>query len=316
MNYLNDTNFRLPLVSVIIPTKNRHDLLVRAIKSVLNQTYSNLEIIIVDDSSSDETKSHIYKIKDERIKYIFQNNRKGGAAARNTGILNAKGEFISFLDDDDYWAPEKIEKQLHVFKTHEKICAVYSGYFIVEAKKGKIIGAVKPKYHGNIYKRLLTENCVGTTSTVIVKSKVLINELFDESLPSCQDWDLWLRLSKFHEFWSVNEPLVYYSFHGNQISSNPEAILRGRLMFLEKHWDEIVKDKNALCKHYQRIGAYYCLRGDVKTGRKYLLRSLSLRPLSAEGIFALSASILGSKYYGRLINQYRKYKYSRHKYDV
>ena len=115
-----------PLVSVIIPTHNRADLVPLAIQSVLQQTYTNLECIVVDDASTDNTEETVRTIIDERIIYLRHENNKHASAARNTGIKYARGEFIAFLDDDDEWLPTKLEKQVpFLLNLHEKVGMIY-----------------------------------------------------------------------------------------------------------------------------------------------------------------------------------------------
>lgn len=126
------------LVSVIIPTYNRANLILQAVKSVLNQTYKNFEIIIVDDGSSDNTEDVINVIHDNRIRYIKHAINKGASAARNTGIREAKGKYIAFQDSDDHWLPDKLEKQVkRIENTPDHVGAVFGGYWIIgkEMKK-------------------------------------------------------------------------------------------------------------------------------------------------------------------------------------
>ncbi|GAH83893.1 unnamed protein product, partial [marine sediment metagenome] len=122
-------------VSVIIPTYNRADMVGRAIQSVINQTYQDFEIIIIDDASTDNTRevAREFQEREKRIKYFKHEINKGGGAARNTGIKNSKGEYIAFLDSDDEWYPEKLEKQIEIFnKNDENLGVVYSGVFYID----------------------------------------------------------------------------------------------------------------------------------------------------------------------------------------
>lgn len=142
-----------PTVSVIIPTYNRAHLVGRAIQSVLNQTYKDFELIIVDDGSTDNTEDIIkkYQKKDERIKYIRRKKNKGGSVARNTGINAAIGEYIAFLDSDDEWLTEKLERQMKVFKsTSSEVGVVYSGFFRINDRRNEIESIFNPKKRGYI----------------------------------------------------------------------------------------------------------------------------------------------------------------------
>jgi len=183
-------------VSCIIPTHNRAAFLADAISSALAQTYENLEVIVVDDASTDNTSDVVAAFNDGRITYLRHSMNKGGSAARNTGILTSRAEYVAFLDDDDEWLPEKIAKQMKVLRSSApEVGCVYTGYWDVDRSSGSYVGKQIPNRRGDLAKELQLENCIGSTSSVLVKRECL-NEagLFDESLPCSQDYDLWLRL--------------------------------------------------------------------------------------------------------------------------
>ena len=189
-----------PTVSVIIPTYNRVHLIRRAIQSVLNQTYQDFEVIIVDDGSTDNTEEVVKSFNDPRIRYIRHEKNKGAATARNTGIKAARGKFIAFQDSDDEWLPEKLEKQMKVFEnTPAKVGVVYTGFWKIENNKKIYIpfSWVKQK-EGNIHKELLKGNFVTTQSIVARKECFKKAGMFDEKLPRFQDWELVIRLSLIH----------------------------------------------------------------------------------------------------------------------
>ena len=209
----------MSLISVVIPTRNRYALLDRAVKSVLIQTFSDFEILIVDDASSDETRNIIEKNKDERIRYIPLKKKSGGSKARNIGIENSKGEYVAFLDDDDEWLPEKLKKQVECFNTNTQIGICYTGRRIM--RKGKITGLSKrysfryPPYEDH-FRSIMSDNFIGVTSSVVIPRSVLIElKGFDENLPCLQDYDLFIRILKKLKACGVNEPLVRYYLGGN-----------------------------------------------------------------------------------------------------
>lgn len=201
------------LVSVIITTHNRQKLLSRAIESVFLQSYQNIECIVVDDASEDGTKGYCESI--ENIKYIriSKEESKGGNYARNLGIKNAVGEYIAFLDDDDYWLPEKIEKQVNLLK--EKQCSlVFCGRKLEYVKENEKIfyreDLPRPEYKGDLSTEILMTICT-TTSALIVKRDMLLDVgLFDENLKFWQEYELLIRLAQKTFFYYVNEPLVVY----------------------------------------------------------------------------------------------------------
>ena len=167
--------YRMPKVSVIIPTHNRAEFLRCAIESVLRQTFTDLEIIVSDDKSTDHTQEVVKGFKDMRIKYIFNDGHNGPSATRNKGILASEGEYIAFLDDDDEWLPDKLQRQVEILgKSQPNICGVYSNRLFIEKTTGKIIsdnpGADILK--GNLLHQLVIKNPI-TTSTAVVRKSCL-----------------------------------------------------------------------------------------------------------------------------------------------
>ena len=183
-----------PVVTVVVPTYNRASLLVRAIGSVLAQTLRNWELIVVDDCSTDETEQVVRSFSDDRIKYIRHDRNRRVSAARNTGIRCARGEYVAFLDDDDEWLPEKLQKVLEVFRNSDpEVGLVYTGEMILDAR-GKIVEISKATKSGWIYETVLASCFIGSPSRVTVKKQVLDRVAgFDEKLVNLEDCELWLE---------------------------------------------------------------------------------------------------------------------------
>jgi glycosyltransferase involved in cell wall biosynthesis len=224
-----------PLVTVVIPTANRAKLLARAVQSVLDQSYRNVEVIVIDDASTDETEQVACGFG-SAVAYIRQREKRGGSAARNVGIAEASGEFVAFLDDDDEWLPQKLAMQVAAAQQIVDGCTpvVYTGEAWIDTG-GKTVRVVRPQKHGWLLRDLLYGNYIGSTSTVLASKKALDEANgFDDRLPSCQDWDLWVRLAERNPFHVLPEPLVRRSVHGERIDSNLTAQLRGREQFLQK----------------------------------------------------------------------------------
>ncbi len=210
---LKSTTYNLsPKVSVIIPTYNRNKLVLDAIDSVLEQTFQNFEIIIVDDGSTDNTKTHIdsYQKKDTRIKYIFQENQ-GVSIARNTGLEAAQGEYIAFLDSDDRFLIDKLERQVFILENHHDIGLIYSK-ILVENTITKELGSwghafsgalEKTEMHQKIFKRHLFFY-IGTT---LIRKEVIGNIKFDPRMKTGEDFLFYLLLSKKAKFYGIDEPL-------------------------------------------------------------------------------------------------------------
>ena len=182
------------LVSVVIPSYNDSSYVKEAIHSVLSQTYENIEIIVVDDGSTDDTKEVLKEYKD-RIKYHYQKN-KGLSGARNTGMKLAKGKYISLLDADDLYHKDRVEKQVNFLENSSGCVFSYSGYrHFYDGKPDELL-KLKYKYHsGNVFKKLLRKNFIAPSGVLFRKDILDKIGFFDESLKSCEDWDYWLRVS-------------------------------------------------------------------------------------------------------------------------
>jgi glycosyltransferase involved in cell wall biosynthesis len=264
-----------PLVSVIIPSKNRHDLVVVTLGSVINQTYDNIEIIVVDDGSDVPLTTVLEEKFSAKVLCLRNERSLGGAAARNRGARNANGEFIAFLDDDDQWLPEKLANQVAAFRNlGADIGVVYCGFdFLLHDQ----VVRHRNCYHTAIDLRIdaLMGCPVGSPTPLIRKIYFDVVGGFDSALPSCQDWDLWIRLSKVCKFYPIRESLALYRIHGQQISTDIHKKIEGRKILLAKHSEDIKKHPRLLSAHYSRIGSLYILVNNDSEARKFFIRSLS-----------------------------------------
>ncbi len=194
------------MISVIIPTYNRCSFLEKAVKSVFKQSLRDFELIIVDDGSEDGTGKLIQSFCCKHFRYFYQENR-GVSAARNKGVIESKGDLISFLDSDDCWKEKKLEKQV---KFMESTSCLISHTQELWYRRGKILNQKKKhrKCSGNLFKKSL-EMCSISMSTVMIR-KSLFNEvgLFDENLPVCEDYDLWLRITSKYPVHLLDEVLT------------------------------------------------------------------------------------------------------------
>lgn len=270
----------MPKVSVIIPTYNRAHLIGRAIQSVLDQSYQDFEIIIVDDASVDQTEEIVRNFADERISYIRHQKNEGGSVARNTGIKAAKGEFIGFLDSDDEWLVEKLKKQMDRFKiSSKKVGIIYCGYSTVWKETQEIGDPVIPILRGNLFLSLLKSYITPGSTPVIRRDCFRKAGFFDEELQSCQEWDMWIRISRYHEFDFVPEILVRYHLHGHQISTDLNANIQGREGLLRKYQVDLCKYPSILSFHLSNLGGLYCIKGNQKVGSMYFWKAIEVNPL-------------------------------------
>ena len=276
-----DKNVKNPLVSVIIPTYNRANLLKRAINSVLNQTYKNLEIIVVDDGSTDNTEEIVKEYQDSRIQYILLPENRGVSSARNRGVKSSRGNFISLLDDDEY-LPERIEKSMKVLKNApENVGMVCSNYWKIEEEK-KEIGFLK--YSLEDAKRNWAFPAVGSS---IIRRKVFEKIcLFDEEFGPGGDTDFAIRLCKDFSFYFIDEPLLNYYVTKGSLSHkiNPEISIRKRKLFLEKHSLDLKKNRRLFARYLCYIGSDLLRISQIKEARRYLLKAFITHPIRVKYI--------------------------------
>ncbi len=271
-------------VSVIIPTFNRAEKVVRAVSSVLSQNFTDLDIIVVDDGSTDGTRDALAKFRN-KIKYIHHSSNLGVSAARNTGIEKSTAKFISFLDSDDYWLPEKLAEQIAFIKRNPKVLVCQTEEIWV--RNGRRVNPQKKhlKPSGDIFVPSL-KLCLVSPSAVMLKRSVLKQAgLFDETLPACEDYDLWLRISCRYPVYLIKRPLVVRE-GGNpdQLSARYKGMDRFRIKSLAKLIKSGVLNERQLQSTFKellikcRIYGKGCLkRGKVEEGTFYLTLPQTLK---------------------------------------
>jgi glycosyltransferase involved in cell wall biosynthesis len=239
-----------PLVSVVLPTYNRADLLRRAIDSVLRQRFSDFELIVVDDASRDDTWDLVKSISDSRLQILRHVQNRGAAAARNTGIAASRGEFIAFQDSDDEWLPEKLGQQLKLIRSlPEKVGLIYSSFIRVNGQHHQIVPSrfrqmlsrlPLPAWNlsGSMVSALSKGNFITTSAVMVRKTWLESSGHFDESLPRLQDWDLWLRMAQCCLFSFIRTPLLFHHATPENISSDSSALLKAFEIILTKSKDQ------------------------------------------------------------------------------
>ncbi|MHC4123084.1 MAG: glycosyltransferase family 2 protein [Planctomycetota bacterium] len=267
-----------PLVSAIIPTYNSAQYIKEALDSVFNQTYKNIEVIVVDDGSTDDTREVLKPCLD-KIRYIYKEN-SGPASARNLGIKNAQGEYIAFLDADDAWISDK---------TNSQIREMSSGLGLV-GSSSKEIKDLTPSTRRIIYFNLLIKNAFANSGVMVRRNCFEKVGFFDErpEFKAVEDWDMWLRIVKFYDIKFLDKPLVKIRVRKDGISApaNAETMLRNELKVLNKAFsDQSLKRKWVLKRkaygyRYYSAAIAYKETGETKKARECLLRSFYLFPFS------------------------------------
>lgn len=222
-------------ITVIVPTYNRASTLSVAVDSILNQTYEDFELIIVDDGSTDNTEDIINAYVDPRIKYCHNTRKKGAPGARNTGLLKAKGDYVVFFDSDNFMHPEYLSKVIAEIELKGvDVCSSFSN--VIDHITKKKVGEFNWVCEGDITRKILTwESYADNSSTMIRRQKVLDIGLLDEDCPAMQEWDTHIRLSKICTYSTVKECLIDYYVGGEDtISKNKRKEANGRMFIMKK----------------------------------------------------------------------------------
>lgn len=241
------------MITIIIPTYNRGKTLLRAINSVLNQTYKDFEVIVVDDNSSDDTELIVSSINDSRVRFVKHSTNLGANAARNTGIDLAKGKYIAFQDSDDEWFENKLEKQINYLLRNPEVDIVACSFN--KYSEGKVETLPSEEIGCDIQEKLLWGNFI-STQTIIGKKECFIEEKFDTILPRFQDWELMIRMSRRYKIYFMNEPLVNVYVQGDSISKNPLKAVNALKKIMEKHNDLIYSNNKLVSLYYRQLATY------------------------------------------------------------
>lgn len=275
------------LISVIIPTYKRPPVMVkRAICSVLRQSYSNIEVIIVDDSPADYENRKavgemIVSLNDNRVRYIQHAHNMGACAARNTGIQAARGDFLAFLDDDDEWLANKLEKQISRMSDAD-IGLVYCRQRIVNDTNGTTMIDQRKCFSGKVFDALICENFIGSTSFVLIRKECFQKVgMFNVHFESAQDYEMWLRIASKYFVDFVDEPLVVYHVHEyERITDNPRKKIQGLEALNEIYSDYLEQHRKAKSIRIIKIIPYYLEIGDIKKAIVSYIHAVSLAPFN------------------------------------
>jgi glycosyltransferase involved in cell wall biosynthesis len=292
-------NIESPTVSVIIPAYNRAYIIGRSMQSVLDQTYKDFELIIVDDGSSDNTEEVVRAFNDQRIRYIKHASNRGVSAARNTGIKAARGKYIAFQDSDDEWLPQKLEKQMALFEQDTKGdlgLVVCEAQCIREGRKTRST----PNANWLNYEQLIShigESGIGAPRFLLKRNLAAPELYFDESLRSYEDWDLMCRLSRICRIDYVKNILFRWYFHNNPHVFIPRNRIEARNALLLKYAGELKVRPKALSYVY-RHNALDCHQlGQMGEMRRYLKASIKTYPWNPDLYLNYIVSLCGRRFF-------------------
>lgn len=292
----------MPTVSVVLPTYNRAPVLGRAIRSVLAQTYSDLELIVVDDASDDRTEEVVADFDDPRLVYLRQERRSGVGRARNTGIRAAGASLIAFQDSDDEWLIDKLSRQVAAMREAGDDTGLVCGGYIVLAANGRVryIRPTDRMQHGDWGADNIFDFRFIAPTWLVRLDTIERAGLFDETLPNLEDWELAFRLYRHCRIVALDRPLLVK--HGSTDGLNANMPSRGRSLAViaERHGDLWTDHPRVLAKLYRSRGHCLCSIGDVQAGRDSLRQALRLDPQSFRCWLQWLASWGGHRAYRRL----------------
>lgn len=308
----------LPIVSVVIPTYNRASLVKEAIKSVLAQTFSQFEIIIIDDGSTDSTERELFSfIRKGVVRYHFQQNA-GGAEARNAGMRLAAGKYIAFLDSDDLFHPQKLEKQISYLERNQEVGMIHSGFSKIDGMGRDLGYRDNARLTGWVYPAILHEwtHLIGA-STVIVTKEVLdrVGEFDSAIWPA--DLDMWARIARLYPIAVIPEDLAKIRVHPGNMSGQRAEIPQRFLKYLQKSFNNdhdlsLIFKRRGLARMYAQTGLNILGEGsneDMITVRDNSVRAIKFWPPEWRAYLAYGGSFLGDAFRAKLVNYWRDYKF-------
>jgi glycosyltransferase involved in cell wall biosynthesis len=287
----------IELVSVVIPTYNRPELLKRALSSAINQTYPKLEVIVVDDASSEDVEPIIARFDDPRIKFMRHQKNRGATAARNTGIEHSQGRYLSFLDDDDEWSPDKIAAQMEDLASkggRYKISYCLREIFYDE--QGKVTRFHTQGWDGNHLDQLIAGTVrPPTTCFLIAKECLEMAGGFREDLRRMQDHELWIRLAQYYDFAFLNSFLVrVHVEHGPRLSDDYQARLNAYSIIYHAHRKMLWRHRRSLSDFLMCYGFELRDHGQRRKAITQFTKAAVASPFRRDPYIALGSTLMTS----------------------
>lgn len=310
-----------PLVSVVIPTYNRPEMLVEATRSILVQTYSNIEILIVDDGSPIDP-ANVLRTEGLMPKVtLLRQSNLGLSAARNNGIRNAKGRLITFLDDDDLYTQDKVAKQVGYFLKHPDVAIVHSWFTKFDVFHEDLGVRKTSWFKGRIYPQILGQWSVLMAAPCVMVKREVFDEIgfFDESLKMAEDLDMWRRIARRWPFHLLEEPLVRIRRQAHSMSSNKSAASEGFRIILERAFAEdpsLSKEQRQRYLARMYTGTALNLLGEgtadqMQKVRADGLKALQISPFDLKALVAWVLSFLPLRVRKMLVATLRRLRFSK-----
>lgn len=275
-------------VAVVIPCYNAQATLTQTLDSALAQSLKDFYIVAVNDGSQDETVEILadYTRRYPKKFYVINQSNQGQTVAKNVGLKQSRSEFVAFLDSDDLWLPDKLEKQVALMSVNLGIGLCYTAAYQIDRQE-TIVGeiGVSSSHRGRCFNDLIVRNNIVASSVMVRRSVVERAGFFDESLRACENWDLWIRIASDCEVEYIDEPLTLYRLHPNNMSKNFEKIMQARLQVIEKHLPVFSKDpwvimqrREAFFKTHLTFAKSYIESLRLAEARRALFKALKIRP--------------------------------------
>lgn len=279
----------MPKVSVLMPSFNYQRYLPAAISSVLSQSYSDLELIITDDCSTDGSREILeqWRRLDSRVIPVLHDVNHGLAVARNSGLAVSSGQFVALCDADDLWLPDKLKTQMDCFKHQPELGVVYSDSAIIDGD-GKLTGQrFSSLFHrkgqitsGNLFEELCERNFLCVPTVILRREAMSYAGGFEENLRSLEDWVCWIKISRKHSFHYVDDTLVYYRIHGAGLSSNSKGMASNRVKALQFLLDSVPDiPPQVRSRMLYSLGLSHLETSEPRDAARAFLASISANPL-------------------------------------
>jgi glycosyltransferase involved in cell wall biosynthesis len=298
-------------ISIVIPTYNRADILPRALESVLSQTVSDFEVIVVDDGSTDNTEAVVNSYDDPRLRYVRSEERKGANAARNAGIDAAEADIVSFLDSDDTFHPQHLEVAMNRLNNAPSSCGgVFTAF--KKVRDGETVTISDAPAEFITQDQLITENVVGGFSTVTLRSEVFetVGRL-DEEMPSAQDIEFFIRVLEEYSLLGIDRPLMTYYYDADRISDDIERKIAGQERLMEKHGHKLSRAGQS--RIYSSRAFVYARNDEVTAARRNFLRAIRADPTSYLSYYHYFASLLGRRVFDVAVHLKQRVKSGIHR---